>query len=380
MERNSIVDIIGNLPTPVFAVDRSLLEHNARILDGVRRKSGAKILLALKAFSMFSTFGLLRDYLDGICASSPHEARLGKEEFGREVHSFAAAFGSGDYREIERYSDHIVFNSMAQYEKYYRTGSAITYGLRINPEHCEAEVPLYDPCAPYSRLGIPSRHMPTTLPEGISGLHFHTLCEQDSFALERTFRAVELKFGRLFGQCEWLNLGGGHHITREGYDIEHLCSIISHIRRTYGCGVYLEPGEAVALNTGYLAATVLDIVENGMEIAILDTSAAAHTPDVLEMPYRPHVTGSGMPKEKEYTYRLAGLSCLAGDVFGDYSFDRPLSVGDRVVFTDMAIYSMVKTNTFNGLSLPDIVYFDSTTKEILHTKTFGYSDFKERLS
>lgn len=371
-----------SLKTPCFAVDRRLLKKNAEILDLVRKKSGAKVLLALKAYSMFSSFELLSSYLDGCCASSPHEARLGREEFGGEVHSFAAAFSDDDMKEIITYSDHVVFNSIAQYEKFYPKYKSLakTFGLRINPQHSEGTAAIYDPCAPFSRLGIPVENLPENLPEGITGLHFHTLCEQDSFALERTLAAVKEKAGLQLQQCTWLNMGGGHHITRDDYDAAHLCSLIQSLKDDYGFEVYLEPGEAVALNAGFLAATVLDIVENGMKIAVLDASAAAHTPDVIEMPYRPQVIGSGEANEKEHTYRFAGLSCLAGDVFGDYSFDSPLSVGDRVLFTDMAIYSMVKTNTFNGLTLPDIVYYDGDTGEILHTKSFSYTDFKERLS
>lgn len=371
-------------PTPSFVVDRVLLRRNLEVLDSVQKRSGAKILLALKGYAMFSSFPLVREYLHGICASSPHEARLGREDFGREVHSFAAAYSEADFMELAELSDHIVLNSMSQYERFLplikKYSGRVQFGLRINPEHRETEVEMYDPCAPFSRLGITRKNFPDTLPEYISGLHFHTLCQQNSDALARTVEAAEKSFGDFFTQCKWVNFGGGHHITRADYDIDLLCRTITDFKTKYGVGVYLEPGEAVALNTGFLVSQVLDVIDNGMKIAIMDTSAAAHMPDVLEMPYRPHVINSGQRGEKEYTYRLAGLSCLAGDVIGDYSFREQLKVGDRLVFTDMAIYSMVKTNTFNGIKLPDIYYYDSETGEVLHKKTFGYEDFRGRLS
>lgn len=371
-------------PTPSFVVDRILLRKNLEILDSVQKRTGVKILLALKGYAMFSSFPLVREYLHGICASSPHEARLGREDFGREVHSFAAAYSEADFVELADLSDHIVLNSMSQYERFLplikKNAKRIEFGLRINPEHRETEVEMYDPCAPLSRLGITRKNFPDRLPEYISGLHFHTLCQQNSVALARTVEAAEQSFEKFFHECRWVNFGGGHHITRADYDIDLLCRTITDFKNKYNVQVYLEPGEAVALNTGFLIAQVLDIIDNGMKIAILDTSAAAHMPDVLEMPYRPHVINSGQPDEFSHTYRLAGLSCLAGDVIGDYSFRKPLSIGDRLIFTDMAIYSMVKTNTFNGIKLPDIYYFDSSTGEILHRKSFGYDDFKGRLS
>lgn len=370
--------------TPSFVVDRVLLQKNLEILDSVQKRTGAKILLALKGYAMFSSFPLLREYLHGVCASSPHEARLGREDFGREVHSFAAAYSDADFAELAELSDHIVFNSMSQYGRFLplakKYSGRVEFGLRINPEHRETEVEIYDPCAPFSRLGITRINFPGALPEYISGLHFHTLCQKNSDALARTVEAAEKSFGEFFHKCKWVNFGGGHHITRADYDIDLLCKVITDFRTKYGVEVYLEPGEAVALNTGFLVSRVLDIIDNGMRIAVMDTSAAAHMPDVLEMPYRPHVINSGQPGELSHTYRLAGLSCLAGDVIGDYSFREPLNTGDRLIFTDMAIYSMVKTNTFNGIKLPDIYYFDSGTGEILHKKSFGYEDFRGRLS
>ncbi len=374
----------GLFPTPSFVVDRVLLRKNLEILNSVQKRTGAKILLALKGYAMFSSFPLIREYLYGICASSPHEARLGREDFGKEVHSFAAAYSEADFTELAELSDHIVFNSISQYKMFLplikKNAGRIEFGLRINPEHRETEVEIYDPCAPLSRLGITRKNFPNRLPEYISGLHFHTLCQQNSDALARTVEAAEKSFGKFFSQCKWVNFGGGHHITREDYDVELLCKVITGFKKKYNVQIYLEPGEAVALNTGFLVSRILDIIDNGMNIAILDTSAAAHMPDVLEMPYRPHVINSGQPGELNHTYRLAGLSCLAGDVIGDYSFREPLKIGDRLIFTDMAIYSMVKTNTFNGIKLPDIYYYDSATGEILHKKTFGYEDFRSRLS
>lgn len=370
--------------TPSFVVDRVLLRKNLEILKEVKDRTGAAILLALKGFAMHSAFQLVSQYLDGTCASSPHEARLGREEFGGQVHSFAAAYSREDFSEFLELSNHIVFNSVNQYKEFYsdveKNSGKIKFGLRINPEHRETEVEIYDPCAPFSRLGITAKNFPEKLPPHISGIHMHTLCQQNSDALERTILAAEDKFSTFFNQCEWVNFGGGHHITRDDYDLDLLCRTVNKFKEKYKVQVYLEPGEAVALNTGFLVSTVLDVINNGMGIAILDTSAAAHMPDVIEMPYRPHIIGSGMPGEYMYTYRIGGLSCLAGDIMGDYSFPETLKPGQRLVFTDMAIYSMVKTNTFNGISLPDIYYYDSDEKRVLHRKSFTYSDFKERLS
>lgn len=370
--------------TPCFVVDSVLLERNLGILKTVKDRTGAKILLALKGFAMFSTFELVSRYLDGTCASSPHEARLGREEFGGEVHSFAAAYSSRDFNDLADLSDHLVLNSMSQYRTFLpaimEKSERISFGLRINPEHRETEIEIYDPCASYSRLGITRKNFPDHLPQYISGLHMHTLCQKNADALDRTIRAAETGFGSFFEKCKWVNFGGGHHITRHDYNLDLLCETIIRFREKYNVDVYLEPGEAVALNTGFLVSTVLDIIENEKHIAILDTSAAAHMPDVLEMPYRPHIINSCGPGVYPYTYRIGGISCLAGDIIGEYSFHEPLKPGDRIVFTDMAIYSMVKTNTFNGIGLPAIYYFNSETGDILHTRKFGYSDFKQRLS
>ncbi len=393
---------LAEAPTPCFVVDEARLAHNLQILQQVKERSGAKILLALKGFAMFSVFPLISGTLDGVCASSPHEARLGREEFanntgnsGKEVHCFAAAYSEQDAQTLGGLVDHALFNSFWQYEKLAplfrqaaeKAGRPIEFGLRLNPEHSEGAVPIYDPCSPGSRLGIrlaAFNELPGgKLPEGISGLHFHTLCEQNSDSLERTLDVVEKNFSRFFRQIKWLNFGGGHHITRPDYDIDRLCCCVERISKKYGLQVYLEPGEAVALYSGVLVATVLDVVQADMPIVILDASAAAHMPDVLEMPYRPEVLGAGQPGEKGWTCRLAGHSCLAGDVIGEYSFNAPLKAGDRVTLMDMAIYSMVKTNTFNGLALPSIAKITlghGGEQQFKLVKSFGYEDFRNRLS
>ena len=372
----------SELKTPCYVVDERLLIHNLEILSQVEKATGAKVLLATKAFSMYHTFPLIGRYLSGVTSSSLHEARLGFEEMGKEVHIYAPAYKDEEFEDIMRYSDHIVFNSMNQWEKYQSRINAypkkISCGLRINPEYAEIETPLYNPCAPYSRMGITLKNFDVKKLEGIEGLHFHALCEQNADTLLNVLKAVESKFGQFMHQMKWINFGGGHHITRPGYQMKTLIECIKHIQETYDVQVYIEPGEAVALNVGYLIATVLDIVENGMQIAILDTSATCHMPDVLEMPYRPQIVGAGLAGEKNYTYRLGSATCLSGDIVGDYSFDHPLKVGEKLVFCDMAIYSMVKNNTFNGINLPDILLY-SETKGYECLKTFGYEDFKRRL-
>ena len=374
---------ISTLPTPCYVVDEALLKKNLELLKSVQDRTGCKILLAQKAFSMYNLYPLIGEYLAGTTASGLFEARLGREEMpDREVHVYSPAYKKREFEEIVTIADHIVFNSFAQYEKFYpdvlKSGRDIEVGIRMNPEYSEIETDIYNPCFKNSRLGTVLAEFPDTLPEGISGLHFHTMCEQGADVLERTVAAVEKKFGKYFHRLKWLNFGGGHHITRDGYDVEKLVEIIDRIQKKYSVQVYLEPGEAVALNAGFLVTEVLDTLKNGMELAIVDTSAACHMPDVLEMPYRPNVIGAGMPEEKKYTYRLGAPTCLAGDIIGDYSFDEPLKIGDRLVFCDMAIYSMVKNNTFNGMPLPSIVLCDEngTCKTV---KSFGYEDFKCRL-
>ena len=374
---------ISTLPTPCYVTDERLLVKNLEILKSVQSRTGCKILLAQKAFSMYSTYPLISKYLAGTTASGLFEAKLGKEEMpDGETHVYAPAYSEKDFAEIVTVADHIVFNSFAQYEKYYPTvqksGRKIEVGIRINPEYSEIETDIYNPCFKNSRLGTILAEFPEILPEGIRGLHFHTMCEQGADVLERTIAVVEEKFGKYLYNLKWLNFGGGHHITRADYDVEKLVQIVDRVQKKYDIQVYLEPGEAVALNAGYLVTEVLDTLKNGMNLAILDTSAACHMPDVLEMPYRPNIIGAGMPDEKPYTYRFGGPTCLAGDIIGDYSFDKPLEVGDRLVFCDMAIYSMVKNNTFNGMPLPAIVLhtLDGENKII---KQFGYEDFKCRL-
>ncbi len=373
---------LTRVPSPCFVVDKQALASNLALLDSVQKRTGAKILLALKGFAMFRTFPLLRSVLAGTCASSIDEARLGREEFGGEVHSFSPAYSEETLREILSLSDHVVFNSVGQWRRFksicQQSAGAKDFGFRLNPEHSEVETPLYDPCSPGSRLGIRRPNLSETDLEGISGLHFHTLCEKDSYALERTLEAVERQFGEFFHRMSWVNFGGGHHITRPGYDVDHLCRLIDRFRKKYDVTVYLEPGEAVALNAGIFVATVLDVIENTLPTAILDCSASTHMPDVLEMPYRPVVIGGGDPGQKKHTFRLGGNSCLAGDVIGDYSFDVVLQPGDKLVFTDMAHYSMVKTTTFNGVRLPTIALADNGEVEIV--RKFGYQDFKNRLS
>jgi carboxynorspermidine decarboxylase len=376
--------ILELAPSPAYVVDLGRLRHNLAILDDVQKRSGAKILMALKAFAMWSVFPLIRETLQGVCASSPWEARLGREEFGREVHSFAAAFKESDVVELLQVSNHLVFNSFNQLERFRplweKEQGRVSIGLRVNPEHSEGHTAIYDPCAPKSRLGIPRAEFEGKSLAGVGGLHFHTLCEQLYEPLERTARAFEERFGQFLPGMKWLNLGGGHHITREGYDIDALMELVKYFREKYGVEVYLEPGEAIAIGTGILVGEVLDVVHNEMEIAILDVSATCHMPDILEMPYRPAISGGGNPGVKPYTCRLGGPSCLAGDVIGDWSFDRPLKAGDRLAFEDMAHYTMVKTTTFNGIQHPAICTYEPATGELRVVRRFGYEDFKSRLS
>ncbi len=375
---------LSRIETPCFVIDEAKVRGNLAILDRVRARTGCRILLALKAFGMFSLFPLIRRTLQGVCASSPHEARLGREEFGGEVHTFAAGYSEADVRELLNLTDHLIFNSFSLWKRFRplvaQSGRNIRCGIRINPEYSEAPVVLYDPCAPLSRLGVRQEDFLMEDLEGITGLHLHTLCEQNADALARTLAVVETKFGKYLYDLDWLNLGGGHHITRPDYDLDLLCELIERFRKKYGVEIYLEPGEAVVLNAGILVASVLDIVHNEMDIAILDASATAHMPDVIEMPYRPEVAGAGRPGEFGHTYRLAGHSCLAGDVIGDYSFAAPLKVGDKVAFLDQAHYTMVKSTTFNGLRLPAIGLYREESDELQIVRSFGYEDFKSRLS
>ncbi len=369
-------------PTPCYLIDEQLLIKNLEKLKSVIDKTGCKILLAQKGFSMYKTYPLIAKYLNGTTASSLFEAKLGYTEMGKETHIFAPAYLESEFDEIMNFCGHIVFNSFNQWNKYKavvtKSSKPIKCGIRVNPEYSQISPDIYNPCCENSRLGVTLAGFREKDLDGISGLHFHTMCEQNSDVLWQTVQVFDEKFGKYLHKMEWVNFGGGHHITRSDYDIQTLINSINFIKSKYNVEVYLEPGEAIALNTGYLIATVLDIVENGMRIAILDASAACHMPDVLEMPYRPHIIGAGKPGEKEYQYKLAGNTCLAGDIIGDYSFDTPLNPGSRLVFCDMAHYTMVKNNTFNGINLPSIVLYEKEgTYNIV--RQFGYDDFKSRL-
>ncbi len=376
------MDWINKVETPCYVIDERRLRENLEILKRVREESGCKILLAQKAYSAFATYPLIAQYLDGCTASGLYEARLGYEKmakpFGRENHIFSPAYRDEEFDEIAKICGHISFNNIRQFEKFKDRAKGASCGIRINPEHSTQEHGIYDPCGEYSRLGTTLANF-SELPDGVKGLHFHTLCEQNADALVETLAAVEKKFGKYFGKIKWLNMGGGHHITRPDYDRELLIKTVNGLREKYGFEVYLEPGEAIALNAGYLVTTVLDTFKNGMDIAITDASAACHMPDVLEMPYRPNIQASGAAGEKSFTYRLGGNTCLAGDIIGDYSFDNALSEGGRLVFEDMAIYSMCKNNTFNGVALPSI-YLLKESGELSLLKKFGYEDFRSRLS
>lgn len=371
-----------NLPSPCYAVDESRLISNLQLLKSVSKRTGCKILLAQKAFAMHSVYPLIRRYLCGTAASGLFEARLGAELFGGETHVYSPAYRDDDIDELTRICGHIIFNSFEQWRRFGSKALAAgcSCGLRINPECSTQRHEIYDPCAPGSRLGITRENFITNELDGIDGLHMHTLCEQNADALVTTLKAAEDKFGSFFGRMKWLNLGGGHHITRYDYDIETLVFELIRIRDKYDVQVYIEPGEAIALNAGYLVCSVLDTVQSGgITTAVLDTSAACHMPDVIEMPYRPEIIGAALPGEKQYSYRLAGPTCLAGDIIGDYSFDKPLKPGDRLVFLDMAHYTMVKNNTFNGMPLPAIVLITKSGQAKI-IRTFGYDDFKDRLS
>ena len=378
---------LDSLPSPCFVIDEVAVERNLSILKALADASGAKVLAALKAFSMWHLAPMSAQYLSGTCASGLHEARLGYEEYGGEVHVFSAAYSNADLQELLGFADHIVFNSMSQWQHFQpmiqeakAKRPTLKFGLRINPEHSEGTVPIYDPCAPGSRLGIPLSQLDESQLDGISGLHFHTLCEQGFEPLSRTLDAVEEKFGHLLPQMEWVNFGGGHHLTAPDYQLDELIARIKAFSAKYDVQVYLEPGEAVAIGTGVLVAEVLDITWNQMDQAILDISATCHMPDTLEMPYRPDITGAGENNELAYNYRLGGLTCLAGDVIDDYSFAQPLQIGQRLIFEDMAHYTMVKTTTFNGTRLPALVIWNSESNQTKVIREFGYEDFKERLS
>lgn len=375
-------DKLLSLPTPCYVIDENALIKNLEILKQVESETNCHILLAQKAFSAYHVYPLISKYISGTTSSGLYEARLAYEEMGeKQIHCFSPAYKDKDFAELLKICDHIVFNSFSQW-KHFRESALksknIKFGLRINPEYSEIKTDIYDPCSANSRLGITLENFEENELDGISGLHFHTMCEQGADVLERTLEVVEQKFGKYLYDMEWINFGGGHHITKSDYNVNKLIDCINRIKNKYNIQVYIEPGEAVALNAGYLITSVLDIVKNNMNIAIVDTSAACHMPDVLEMPYRPYIINSDEADILKYTYRLGAPTCLAGDIIGDYSFDHPLKTGDKLIFTDMSIYSMVKNNTFNGMPLPSIYLF-TANGDIKLLKKFDYSDFKRRL-
>ena len=374
----------GAIETPVYLLDETIIEKNMKVLQHVKERTGCKVFHALKAYASFATFPMMSGYLDGVCASGLNEARLGYEEFRKEVQTFSAAYRKKEIQAILKYSDSIIFNSFYQLQQYEEAAkqSGVEIGLRVNPGHSEVETLMYDPCAPNSRLGIVHALFKKEFPRhknSVDGLHFHAMCQQNADVLERILKSFETRYGKYIEGLKWVNFGGGHHITRDDYDAELLIRLINAFKKKYGVQVYLEPGEASVYNAGVLISSVLDIVRNKTEIAIMDTSAEAHMPDVLLMPYRPHVLGAGEKSGKKYRYRLAGPSCLAGDVIGDYSFDKPLKRGDKLIFTDMALYSIVKNTTFNGMNLPDIAVIRAGGKIEL-VRRFGYKDYRNRQS
>ncbi len=374
----------NQVPSACFVLEEEKLRRNLEVMQRVQQEAGINIILALKGFAMFSTFPLIRQYLHGTTASSLYEARLGFEEFGDEVHAYSPAYFNDEIDELMRYCNHITFNSPAQWQKFKTkiqdSEKPISCAIRINPEYSEVEIDLYNPCVKGTRLGVTADQIGDKLPEGIEGLHFHTLCESDSYALERTLKAVEARFGHLLHQAKWLNMGGGHLMTREGYDIEHLIGLLRNLREKYDIDIIMEPGTAVAWQTGYLTSTVEDIIDSqGIYAVVLDVSISAHMPDCIEMPYKPVVLGAKEAVLGEPAYRLGGLTCLAGDYVGDYAFDKPLQIGDRLIFNDMMHYTMVKTTFFNGVRHPSIGIWreDDTFKMI---KEFSYEDYKNKLS
>ena len=378
---------LSQVPSPCHVLHRGLLEQNLRILRSVMDRSGAKILLALKGFAQFSEAKLISKYLAGTTASGIHEALLGREEFGGEVHAYSPAFKDEEFARLLRVADHISFNSPTQWKRHkaaaLAAGRKLSFGLRVNPEHAEVDVELYNPCAAGSRLGTLRSEIKSAEDlDGLEGLHFHTMCQQGSDVLERTVAAFEAKFGEFIPRMKWVNFGGGHHITREGYDLERLIRVITGFRQRWGqhIQVYLEPGEAIGIGTGVLVGTVLDLVHNGVDIAIIDVSATCHMPDTLEMPYRADIMDADLPGKLPHTYRLGSVTCLAGDVIGDYSFAEPLKIGQRLVFMDMSHYTFVKNTTFNGVPLPAIASFDPAAGQVQVVRRFGYADYKNRLS
>ncbi len=376
------------IPSPCFVLDESLLRINLEILDLVQKEADVEIICALKGYAMWSTFPLVKQYLSGATASSLNEARLIYEEMGVKAHTYCPVFFDDEFDQILSYSSHISFNSMTQYQRFRdrvkNYAQPVSMGLRINPEYSEVETDLYNPAIPGSRLGITRNQLPDTLPDDVEGLHFHVLCENDSFVLERTLEKVEEKFSSLIKQVKWFNMGGGHHITRKDYDVKHLVKLLQDFKKRYPNleTVILEPGEAVGWQTGYLVSTVQDIIDNkGIKVAMLDVSFSAHMPDCLEMPYKPRILDATDAQPGKPVYRMGGLTCLAGDYMGmgDYSFDKELKVGDKVIFDDMIHYTMVKTTYFNGVKHPAIgIWKEDGT--FAPCRFFGYEDYKGKLS
>ncbi|HPE75742.1 MAG TPA: carboxynorspermidine decarboxylase [Draconibacterium sp.] len=375
----------SKIPSPAFVLDEKLLRKNLELINDVQNKAGIEIILAFKGFAMWSTFPLVRQYLKGATASSLFEARLCFEEMKTRAHVYSPVYFENEFNELMGYSSHIVFNSFNQFNKFYpetkKSDHVISCGIRVNPEYSDVETDLYNPSAPGSRLGVGIDNFPDKLPEGIEGLHFHVLCESDSYSLEKVLEKLENKFGKYLHQVKWVNMGGGHLMTREGYDHEHLIQLLKKFKQKYNVKVILEPGSAIAWETGVLLSSVKDIVEHkGIKTAILDVSFTAHMPDTLEMPYRPKIIGASDPKEiNEFCYRLGGVSCLAGDYMEAYDFGRKLCIGDLVVLKDMIHYTMVKTTMFNGVNHPAIaIWKENETIQII--RKFQYEDFKGRLS
>lgn len=373
----------AQIPSPCFVLDEAKLRTNLKLIDSVQQQAGIRIILALKGFSMYSAFPLVKEYLSGATASSLNEIKLVNEYMGVKAHTYIPALRDDEFDEVLDRSSHLTFNSLNQWERFKNrvAGSGVSCGIRVNPQYSEVATDMYNPCVPGSRLGVTRELIGDSLPEGIEGIHFHTLCENDSFTLERTLEALESRFSDLLHQVKWVNMGGGHLMTREGYDTTHLVQLLAGFQKKYNVEIILEPGSAIAWQTGVLTSTILDVVDSqGIEVAILDTSFAAHMPDTLEMPYKPRILNSyHEPVAGKPTYRFGGMTCLAGDFMGDYSFDEPLQVGDSIIFDDMIHYTMVKTSTFNGVNLPSIgIWKENNTFQLV--KTYGYESFKDRLS
>ena len=378
----TLLQHLDTIPSPCYVLEEAKLRRNLKLIDSVQKTAGVTIILALKGFSMFSAFGIVREYLSGATASSLNEIKLVNEYMGVKAHAYIPAYQDDSFDEVVERSSHLTFNSWSQWERFGgRAVGRVSCGIRVNPQYSEVATDMYNPCIPGSRLGATRDQLPDQLPEGLEGIHFHTLCENDSFTLERTLDALESRFGELLHQVKWVNFGGGHLMTREGYDTNHLVGLLMTFRQKYNVDVILEPGSAIAWQTGVLVSTVLDVIDSqGIQVAILDTSFAAHMPDTLEMPYKPRILNSyHEPVADKPTYRLGGMTCLAGDFMGDYSFDAPLSIGDKLVYDDMIHYTMVKTTTFNGVNLPAIGIW-KTDESFQLIKSFGYESFKDRLS